>query len=338
MENVTIKHRQHYVFQAYLKSWVRNNQIWCARNKEKIFAANTVNVAQERDFYRIKDINNDEMRFLSLIWKKQPQETEEILQKQLSITQKPLQWKSTGESLKQAMKNSIYAGKDMPQTILDQFDYAEKFTESVVNDMIEDIYSEKEARFMEYIELLKSKDITFYTSPYVPKNQLFDNTKREFLYLLILQHFRTKAMRQRWIKSGEDILKSGICEVLGINSKNLRLEHLSHHVFWLAESLVADVLHDKNAHITLLCNDTSFPFITTDQPVINLCANYQDPTDEVTEMVYYYPQMLDLKANFDLTQDWDVRALPLDRQKPLELKKQKPDEKKKKNNSNARSR
>ncbi|MBR4047098.1 MAG: Ig-like domain-containing protein [Bacteroides sp.] len=51
------------------------------------------------------------------------------------------------------------------------------------------------------------------------------------------------------------------------------------------------------------------------------------------EMVYYYPQVLELKANFDLTQDWDVRALPLDRQKPLELKKQKPDEKKKKNNS-----
>ena len=56
------------------------------------------------------------------------------------------------------------------------------------------------------------------------------------------------------------------------------------------------------------------------------------------EMVYYYPQVLDLKANFDLTQDWDVRALPLDRQKPLELKKQKPDEKKKKNNSNTRNR
>jgi hypothetical protein len=56
------------------------------------------------------------------------------------------------------------------------------------------------------------------------------------------------------------------------------------------------------------------------------------------EMVYYYPQVLDLKANFDLTQDWDVRALPLDRQKPLELKKQKPDEKKKKNNSNSNTR
>lgn len=59
------------------------------------------------------------------------------------------------------------------------------------------------------------------------------------------------------------------------------------------------------------------------------------------EMVYYYPQVLDLKANFDLTQDWDVHAKPLDKQKPEDMKKQKPDEDKKKkreqNNQNNRS-
>lgn len=49
------------------------------------------------------------------------------------------------------------------------------------------------------------------------------------------------------------------------------------------------------------------------------------------EQVYYYPQTLELKANFDLLQDWNVQQLPLDQQKPLELKKQKPDEDKKKN-------
>lgn len=48
------------------------------------------------------------------------------------------------------------------------------------------------------------------------------------------------------------------------------------------------------------------------------------------EMVYYYPQMVELKANFDLTQSWNVTEKPLDRQKPDALKKQKPDEDKKK--------
>lgn len=38
------------------------------------------------------------------------------------------------------------------------------------------------------------------------------------------------------------------------------------------------------------------------------------------EMVYYYPQVLEFKANFDLIQDWNVKERPLDKQKPDELK------------------
>lgn len=38
------------------------------------------------------------------------------------------------------------------------------------------------------------------------------------------------------------------------------------------------------------------------------------------EMVYYYPQVLEFKANFDLIQDWNVKEKPLDKQKPDELK------------------
>ncbi|MDR0976722.1 MAG: Ig-like domain-containing protein, partial [Prevotellaceae bacterium] len=49
-------------------------------------------------------------------------------------------------------------------------------------------------------------------------------------------------------------------------------------------------------------------------------GNYANKTQP--ETVYYYPQVLDLKANFDLTQDWNVTSRPADKQKPDELKKQ----------------
>ena len=55
------------------------------------------------------------------------------------------------------------------------------------------------------------------------------------------------------------------------------------------------------------------------------------------EMVYYYWQVIELKANFDVIQTWDVNERPLDRQKPDDLKKQKPDADKKKKNSSNRS-
>lgn len=55
------------------------------------------------------------------------------------------------------------------------------------------------------------------------------------------------------------------------------------------------------------------------------------------EKVFYYPQVIELKANFDLTQTWNINEKPLDKQKPEELKKQKPDEDKKKKNQNNRN-
>ena len=53
------------------------------------------------------------------------------------------------------------------------------------------------------------------------------------------------------------------------------------------------------------------------------------------EKVYYYHQMLELRALFEYSQDdWNINA-PLDRQKPLEITKQKPDKERKKQNRNA---
>ena len=39
------------------------------------------------------------------------------------------------------------------------------------------------------------------------------------------------------------------------------------------------------------------------------------------EEVYYYPKVWEMKANFEFEEDWDVKAVPLDRQKLDEIKK-----------------
>ena len=53
------------------------------------------------------------------------------------------------------------------------------------------------------------------------------------------------------------------------------------------------------------------------------------------EETYYYPAKLNLRARWDVSQDWDIHALPLNKQKPLEITKQKPDKEKKIQNRNA---
>ena len=44
---------------------------------------------------------------------------------------------------------------------------------------------------------------------------------------------------------------------------------------------------------------------------------------EKPEEVYYFPSKLEMRENWDYTQEWNPTALPVERQKPDEIKKQK---------------
>lgn len=58
-------------------------------------------------------------------------------------------------------------------------------------------------------------------------------------------------------------------------------------------------------------------------------------TGRQPEHVYYFGKPLPLKAQWDLRQDWDIKSVPLAKQKPKAITKQKPDQQKKVKNRNA---
>ena len=53
--------------------------------------------------------------------------------------------------------------------------------------------------------------------------------------------------------------------------------------------MTAFTLRKKDAPLSLLVNKTDIPFITSDQPVINLYADYQKPEEEPNGLTFYYP-------------------------------------------------
>jgi len=57
--------------------------------------------------------------------------------------------------------------------------------------------------------------------------------------------------------------------------------------------------------------------------------------DQQAEEVYYYPDLIECKAKWDVTESWDPKSKPLDKQKPGAITKQKPDKEKKVKNQNA---
>lgn len=58
-------------------------------------------------------------------------------------------------------------------------------------------------------------------------------------------------------------------------------------------------------------------------------------SDRQAEEVYYYPEVLECKEKWDLTESWDPKAKELFRQKPSAITKQKPEKEKKIKNQNA---
>lgn len=85
-------------------------------------------------------------------------------------------------------------------------------------------------------------------------------------------------------------------------------------------------------------NTAEFNFLPAGKYYIRLCIDNNGDGEWTTgefekklhaEEVFYYNGMIDLKAQWTIEQDWDIYAIPADKQKPNEIKKQKPEEKKK---------
>ena len=137
--------------------------------------------------------------------------------------------------------------------------------------------------------MLKDGNMDFYYKPYRNIENVLMDSKCAFLLYVCSQHYRTKAARNRFIRGLNNILDNDLCYGLGINKNNIRPEHVTHHFLWYVECLLADMLYANNAHLTLLVNKTNVPFVTTDQPVINVLADYQNISEEVEDVLLYYP-------------------------------------------------
>lgn len=62
------KHRQHYVFQHYLKAWETDGKVWARRHREKkVFHPTTRNVAVEKHFYKLQPVAEEDLALIRLL-------------------------------------------------------------------------------------------------------------------------------------------------------------------------------------------------------------------------------------------------------------------------------
>jgi hypothetical protein len=239
--------KQHYVFRAYLKPWAKDDMVYCLRDG-RVFQANLTGVACERFFYRLQDLTSNELRLIEEFFGEHASEPLKATQKQFMTTY----------LFPTRLRKQL--GKNVDRKFLSALD-------SVIAEGQEGYHQRVEDRLLIFLQRMLAGSTDFYSD----KEQT-----ASFLYAICLQYTRTK----RTVEASVDMIGSEFngCDtrrVLGVLSPLMAMA--------VGQSLYID--RDK-FKLVLIDNDTETPFITADQPIINLQAGYDRKPPEKFELFY----------------------------------------------------
>lgn len=280
-----LKKAQHYVFQSYLKAWCNDGKkLWCLKDNN-IFESNTHNVAQQRFFYEIEKWSEEEIAFYKIYISDQPLWFQKSLIAHFHEYQYPFEEEERLKKLHDALLCYIRLKGDnaLPLEIEENFSDVQKVLDIAKKNMTEDFYSDIEGEATKWIEMLQNKDTSFY------KGDEFG----DFISFIGLQYFRTKKMSDHFInvlesaKNNKNLVP--YWKRYGINPKHIISRHFVHMLAWQYQGALTENLIQKKPHMTLLVNNSPNHFLTSDQPIINIKADYKDVNQTVKELVLYLP-------------------------------------------------
>lgn len=288
-----IKNKQHYVFQAYLKKWSdKNEKVWVCNKKEKrTFLVGTNDVLNKRRLYEIQDLNDDEKVFFELVMAsfRLNDANKNEMRNHIDAYLTPYANKEFVDALKKR------AGESANEEMQREYQKIDLLIKEQIANTEEDFYSDYESDGIRYINDIISGDTDFYYAECAQDNEAVAGDKRqdyierdEFISFICIQYFRTIGMR--------NILKNNIAGMIDMtrghdeykfDRDHIRPESILPHMVWIMQAACSAALSRRNAKLQVIRNDTSLPFVTGDQPVINIKAEAIDKEPE--EFVLYYP-------------------------------------------------
>jgi hypothetical protein len=242
------KRRQHHVWKSYLRAWAKDEKIFCLQNG-RIFESNISSVGVERDFYKLPTLSKKDFEYIKILIGKSPNPLTR-LHKDFLILFSIFGW------LKE----------NPPPHMASDAEFESLIDQQIINTE-EDFHSSIESNMSSIMDAIRRRDISFYND---------DEQCGKFLHFLSLQLLRTKGVRERVVaKLYPDDFNIGNCWNI--------LRHI----------LAVDyggrlLLERKKRPLFLIENNTGVPFITGDQPIINLLGSPQS-TEPPPLLAFYYP-------------------------------------------------
>lgn len=249
------KKLHHYVPQFYLKAWdkdaltVEKAWVFCLQNSE-IRRSKVRNVGAENHFYRLRELNEKDIGLI----------------RELAIADSPEKLKPVHEhllwafSLPHAVRKRLETSRRATPELLANVD-------NVIAEMNENLHTSIEQDFKPFLHSMLKGDLSFYS----------DREAGPFFFRgIAVQYLRTNQMkraREFWKGDKLDAFE--------------RIANVLAHIYAvnLGRSFYADRERYK---ILLLENATEVPFVTADQPVINIASN-PTQTQPPDKFELYYP-------------------------------------------------
>jgi hypothetical protein len=249
------KKLHHKVARFYLKAWdekgrdTKDAQVFCLQNGQ-IQPRNLRNVAAENHFYRLRKLSEQDVKFI----------------RDLAIAYSPEGLKEVHEqllwsfSLPHIAKRELEASGHATPKLMDQVD-------RVIREMNENLHTSIEDDFKPSLKAMLAGDLSFYSDR--PKASVFCRG-------LAAQYLRTdlvKKTRSIWRESEFELFE--------------RIANVLVHIYSI--NLGRSLYIDRDRYkIVLLENTSEVPFVTADQPVINIAAS-PTQTEPPEKFELYYP-------------------------------------------------
>lgn len=175
--NYTEKKRQHYVWQKYLNNWLTDNQLFClSKGNKNIFRTTTKNIALEKRFYKITNINKNDFEKIKKIINGADDKTQKYINERLNLILSSINLINALDNILDS-DDIIKKNKNMLQNIFEEFN-CERESDGVLLDNI----------LNRNLSFLKNEDNRFI-----------------FYYFITTQYYRTDRMRMNVTKEFEDI-------------------------------------------------------------------------------------------------------------------------------------
>lgn len=234
MTKLNNTNRQHHVAQFYLRGWATNNRIFCLR-EGRIIKTNVKDSAVQNRFYELRPLSERDEAFIRHWISKLPQSSHELHEQTLKMFTLPFK-----------LKRGLTPALAQNTALVDRIDH------TIIN-LEEHYHGQLEAINAPIVESMRSGSLSFYDD---------DDKCGHFLHFLMLQLFRTKAVRDKFM----DRARATGTEDEFANCWNV-LTHI-----WAAT--VGGTLYVERSvrRPVLLRNRTGLGFVTSDQPTFNLCS------------------------------------------------------------------